>query len=156
MTGSRLARARRRYCQLRGLLAAFGVAVFVEVGLRLMTLSRLARILGVPLAAGEQASATAPQPPGDPAGLPSWARGRIRATRRVLHRWPFGDTCLRQALVTGQRLRRLDPLLHVGVAKMDGEVRAHAWLVVSGVVVDPLRAASSYLSLTAPTAEPPA
>jgi hypothetical protein len=74
---------------------------------------------------------------------------------RMLRSWPFGDTCLRQALVGGQRLRRLNPLLYVGVAKLDGEIRAHAWLVVSGVVVDPMRAASSYLSLAAPTAEPP-
>jgi hypothetical protein len=141
--------------QLPGLLAAFGVAVFVEIGLRVTTLSRLARILRVPLATGQQASATAPQPGGNPAALPAWARRRIRATRWMLHRWPFGDTCLRQALVSGQRVRELNPLLHVGVTKLDGEVRAHAWLVVSGVVVDPMRAASSYLSLVAPTAEPP-
>ena len=144
-----------RFSQLPGLLAAFGVAVFVEIGLRLTTLSRLARILGVPLATGEQASAPAPQPAGNPAVLPAWARRRIRATMRMLRSWPFGDTCLRQALVGGQRLRRLNPLLYVGVAKLDGEVRAHAWLVVSGVVVDPMRAASSYLSLAAPTAESP-
>jgi hypothetical protein len=67
----------------------------------------------------------------------------------VLRHWPFGDTCLRQALVGGHRLRRLNPTLHVGVAKQGGEVRAHAWLVVAGVVIDPLYAAASYQTLTA-------
>ena len=71
------------------------------------------------------------------------------ASRRVLRHWPFGDTCLRQALVCGWLLRRLGPVLQLGVAKVDGEVRAHAWLVVGGTVVDPRRAVASYQPLAA-------
>lgn len=82
--------------------------------------------------------------------LDHWAERRLDATRRILRHWPFGDTCLRQALIGGQRLRRLGPRLHVGVAMVDGELRAHAWLEVRGSIIDPLRAASDYLDLATP------
>lgn len=143
-------RIRRLRIPLRDLvqaLAAAGVAVVVEIGLRTTTLPRLARRMGAPLALDDadwlpaQGHATGAEE------LPAWARARVRATQRVLRHWPFGDTCLRQALISGQRLRRLHPTLHVGVAKVDGSVRAHAWLVVAGTVVDPRYAAASYLTL---------
>lgn len=129
-------------------VAALGVTVLVEIGLRTLSLPRLAALVGAPIAwedPGEQAG-------GETATsrviLSRDARLRVRAARRVLRRWPFGDTCLRQALVIGQRLRRLHPQLHVGVAKLDGEVRAHAWLVIEGSILDTFHAASSYLTLT--------
>jgi hypothetical protein len=137
---------RVRLSEVPSLCAALALAVVVEVGLRTTTLPRLARALGTPLAVdGFDAYA-------DPAGavlLPDWAVLRMHAVRRVLRHWPFGDTCLRQALVCGWLLRGLRPALQLGVAKVDGEVRAHAWLVVSGTVVDPRRAVSSYQPLTA-------
>jgi hypothetical protein len=34
-------------------------------------------------------------------------------------------------------IRRLDPRLRIGVAKDNGTIRAHAWLVVDGVSLDP-------------------
>jgi hypothetical protein len=122
------------------------VAVVVEVGLRTTTLPRLARVLGSPLTVdGFEAYAV----PADAPRLPDWAVRRMNAVRRVLRHWPFGDSCLRHALVSGALLRRLQPALQLGVAKVDGEIRAHAWLVVSGTVVDPRRAVASYLPLTA-------
>jgi hypothetical protein len=72
----------------------------------------------------------------------------MEATRRVLRHWPLGDSCLRQALVCGWLVRRLRPRLQLGVAKVDGEVRAHAWILVGSAVVDPRRAVSSYQPLT--------
>ncbi len=131
------------------LCAALAVAVFVEVGLRVTTLPRLARVLGTPLSVPEPGPGASMAEPQEPVALPASAERQVRATRRILRHWPFGDTCLRQALISGQRMRRLDPTLHVGVAKLDGEVRAHAWLVVRGGVVDPRYAASSYRTLTA-------
>jgi hypothetical protein len=120
------------------------VACVVEVGLRTTTLPRLARALGTPLAVdGFEAYAE----PADAFLLPHWAVLRMHAVRRVLRHWPFGDTCLRQALVCGRLVRRLQPQLQLGVAKVEGEVRAHAWLVVRGTVVDPRRAVSSYQPL---------
>ena len=116
------------------------------MGLRTTTLPRLARVLGTPLAVnGYDAYADG----ADAVLLPRWAVRRMHAARRVLRHWPFGDTCLRQALVCGWLVRRLGPELQLGVAKVEGEVRAHAWLVVSGTVVDPRRAVSSYQPLAA-------
>ena len=149
MTGARPGRFRRLLIEFPASLAALAVAVVVEIGLRVTTLPRLAGALGTPLAVTsgglpDTMSGTRP------AQLTPHARRQVRATRRVMRHWPFGDTCLRQALVSGQRLRRLQPTLHVGVAKIDGEIRAHAWLTIGGGVLDPLAAAASYLDLTTP------
>lgn len=142
-------RLRRLVPELPETFAALVVAAVVEVGLRWTTLPRLAELLGTPLVASRSGG------PDSPSGplvlvLPAKARRQVSATRRVLRRWPFGDTCLRQALISGQRLRRLRPELHVGVAKIDGEIRAHAWLVIRGGVLDPRYAADSYVGLTDP------
>lgn len=146
MSTRRLWVPRLRLSEVPSLCAALALAVVVEVGLRTTTLPRLARALGTPLAVdGSDAYAA----PADAVLLPDWAVLRMHSVRRVLRHWPFGDTCLRQALVCGWLLRRLRPALQLGVAKVDGEVRAHAWLVVGGTVVDPRRAVSSYQPLTA-------
>lgn len=131
-------------------LAALALAAGVELGLRTLSLPRLAGLVGAPLALDAAEAGLAPtSPQGDAQWtLPSAARRRIAATRRVLRHWPFGDSCLRQALVSGSLLRRFHPRLQVGVAKVDGEVRAHAWLVIAGSIIDPRRAATSYLPLT--------
>jgi hypothetical protein len=152
VTGVGLRVPKVRPAELPDLGAALLLAVVVEVGLRTMRLPRLARALGTPLAVdGVDTYA-------DPAVvrlLPPWAVRRMHAARRVLRHWPFGDSCLRQALVCGWLLRRLRPELQLGVAKVDGEVRAHAWLVVGGTVVDPRRAVSSYQPLgRVPTGAP--
>ena len=146
MTRLRMTTPRVRPPEVPDLFLALVVAVVVEVGLRTTTLPRLARALGTPLAVdGFDAYA---EPP-DALPLAPWATLRMNATRRVLRHWPFGDTCLRQALVCGRLLRRLHPVLQLGVAKVDGEVRAHAWLVVGGTVVDPRRAVAPYQPLAA-------
>lgn len=125
-------------------IAALAVAVGVEMGLRTMTLPRLADLAGAPLhTKGSE------KPVMDPRKRPVLsprARRQVRAARRVMRHWPYGGSCLRQALVTGQRLRRLEPTLWVGVAKLDGEIKAHAWLEIDGGCLDPLGAAS-YLAM---------
>lgn len=128
-------------------VAALVVAVLVEIGLGTMGLPRLAALVGAPIAWEDQNSQADAAPPRRVA-LSEGSKLRVRAARRVLRRWPFGDTCLRQALVIGQRLHKLHPQLHVGVAKLDDEVRAHAWLVIDGNILDTFHAASSYLTLT--------
>ncbi|MGH3974362.1 MAG: lasso peptide biosynthesis B2 protein [Pseudonocardiaceae bacterium] len=119
-------------------LVAF-IALVVEAGLRLSTLPRLTRLLGIQLGQDgepEQQGST------QPADLPvAWIRRRTVAVNRVFAHWPFGGTCLRHALVLGYRIRRLDPNLVIGVRHNDsGALTAHAWLVVSGVALDPLAA----------------
>jgi hypothetical protein len=118
------------------LAAAGATALIVEAGLRTMPLPRLARLLGAPLDVSELTA---------PAGRPELGPGELRRERaalRVLRHWPWGDTCLRRALVVGGRLRRLHPVLRVGVAKMDGRVCAHAWLEIDGASLDPSGAAT--------------
>ena len=147
MTGRR--RWRRLARELPETVAAGVVAVVVELGLRVTTLPKLARLLRVQLdpamtgAGGDlmQGSATT---------LSESDCRRVRSTQRVLRRWPFGDTCLRQALVSGTLLRHRQPVLHLGVAKIDGAIKAHAWLDIGGGILDPLAAATSYQGLAAP------
>ena len=112
---------------------AFVLAAVVEVGLRTMRLPRLSALLGVPLdtAPAQQGTRT------EPVIVPRWARRRLRAARRALKHWPFGDSCLRVALVGGFLVRRLDPALRIGVARHDGAVKAHAWLEIEGLSLDP-------------------
>jgi hypothetical protein len=113
--------------------AAVLLALVVEVGLKTLTLPRLSGLLGVPLETGAQRQVEV----ADPVVVPHWARRRLAATRRALKHWPFGDSCLRLALVGGFLVRRLDPALRIGVAKHEGEIKAHAWLEIGGLSLDP-------------------
>lgn len=124
---------------------ALGLACFTEVGLRTVGLPRLSRRLGTPLQSDDEITPAAVT---IPTGLAPQDRRRVRAARRVMRHWPFGDTCLRQALVSGALIRHRSPSLVVGVAKLDGKLRAHAWLEIDGGILDPLGAASSYTRLT--------
>ena len=130
-------------------IAALAVSGAVEVALRSLSLPRTARLFGAPL----QQSATAAAPTAQRARLGVRGRRRARAVQRVMRHWPFGDTCLRHALVAGQRLRGFGPELVVGVTKVDGRVRAHAWLEFETGIYDPLHAASAFLPLTSPAPE---
>lgn len=131
--------------------AALVVACAVEVGVRTLPLPRLARLAGAPLRHGGPAGT----PPTRPVQLGPRARLRLGAVRRVMRHWPYGDTCLRHALVAGHRIRRFGPELVVGVTKVEGEVRAHAWLEVGAGVYDPLGAAPAYLPLVPTATEQP-
>jgi hypothetical protein len=109
---------------------ALFLAVVIEVGLRTVRLPRLARMLGVPLQVGDSAVAGSA-----PITLPPWARNRLQGAARVLRRSPY-DTCLRQSLIAGQRLRRLNPSLRLGVRRDGNEILAHAWIEIDGVSLD--------------------
>ena len=113
--------------------AALLLAVVVESGLRTLSLPRLSRLLGVPLDTSVQREVEITHP----VIVPRWARRRLVAARRALRYWPFGDSCLRLALVGGCLVRRLDPVLRIGVAKHEGEIKAHAWLEIGGLSLDP-------------------
>lgn len=127
-------------------IAALTLTCGVEIALRTLALPRTARLFGAPLRSTD--SPTAPQRRG--ARLGPRGRRQARAVQRVMRHWPFGDTCLRHALVAGHRLRRFDPELVVGVAKIDGEIRAHAWLEFDTGRYDPLGAAPAYRPLGSP------
>lgn len=114
-------------------LVTVAAGVAVEVGLRTCRLPTLARLLGAPLAG---AVTDEPGAPHD-LDLPPVAVRRLRICVQVLRHWPWDEKCLRLSLVCGWRIRRLGPRLVVGVAVVDDEVRAHAWLTVDGVSLDP-------------------
>lgn len=113
-----------------------GCASLIEVGLRVLPLPRLCGAVGIQLATDER------QPTGSrETGLTRRELRQIALARRIMQLWPWGDTCLRVALVSGRLLRVRRPLLCVGVARVDGTVRAHAWLEVNGVSLDPVGSA---------------
>lgn len=140
-------RARRGLSQARATATALAVAGATEVGLHTLPLPRLSRLLGTPLEMGAAGQEPKQLPSGSPVVLIPRERRQVRTALRLLKRWPLGDTCLRQALVCGFLLRHRHPALHIGVAKLDGEVRAHAWLTVGDSILDPIGSASSYLLL---------
>lgn len=143
----KLARARPKdFFEAAAVLRA---ASRVEWGLRRRTLPATAGALGVALFAGGLPSDRTPAPP-ERLALPPWAWRRARIAFIIMRRWPFGDTCLRRALVMGNRLARLAPELVIGVrpAATTRGVDAHAWLRIGGVDLDPL--ASEYLAFGAP------
>jgi Transglutaminase-like superfamily len=119
--------------EIPAICAATCVALGVEIGLRTMKLPTLARLAGTPLRADDGVPAREV----DRLALPPRLVVRLRAVRRVMRHWPFGQTCLRLALVSGQRIHAVRPVLRIGVAKDARGVRAHAWLEVDGVSLDP-------------------
>jgi len=116
-------------------VAAAVVALVVEIGLSISTVPRVARLLGIRIASDTAAVPSGTVPDAE------WIHRRSVEVHRVLRRWPFGNTCLRRALVLGQRIRRLDPVLVIGVRHDEAsQLSAHAWLVVGGFALDPLAA----------------
>jgi Transglutaminase-like superfamily len=129
----RVARIQRAFD--RQFLVALAVAFVVEAGLSISTLPRLTKLFGIRLAEDSDDEPT--RRAADVA--PEWFRRRSAAVHSVFRHWPFGDTCLRRSLVLGQRIRRLDPVLVIGVRYDEhGKLAAHAWLTVGGVALDTL------------------
>lgn len=64
---------------------------------------------------------------------------------RIVRYWPFGDTCLRRALLVAAFHRDLNPSVVLGVRRGDdATVLAHAWVEVAGLSLDP--ASTTYAS----------
>lgn len=112
----------------------------VELGVRAIPISRLGRLLGVPLDLGPSSASVGAE--AQTARDDLWERlaseeqRGVEAVARVLRRWPFGDgRCLRRSLAVGHVLRRRQPVMRIGVASEDGDLLAHAWIEVAGVAV---------------------
>lgn len=119
------------------LLRALGTLVAVEGFLRTVDLPTACRLLAVDLDVASRAPAATV-----PAVLPRGLRRAVRAHLAVLSRWPMGDTCLRRSLLLGRRLRRLHPVLRIGVTRdTGGGFAAHSWLEIGGRTLDPGAAA---------------
>ena len=123
------------------------LVVAIELGLRFRPVNAVARRLQVPLEVIDETSdrsaatdATSPVsidtvPAGsrelDPSELTAAEVYQLGAMNWVLTRWIYDATCLRRALAGGWILRHRGPRLHMGLIDQ-GEVTAHAWLVVEG------------------------
>jgi Transglutaminase-like superfamily len=108
-----------------------GLALFVEVAVRMTSLPTMARWFGIALDLSTPTQAVVAVPPTPPFNRTEVRR--VRSALRVMAFWPFGQgTCLRQSLVVGQRLRHREPVLRVGVRNGAGGVEGHAWLEVAG------------------------
>lgn len=84
-----------------------------------------------------------------PVTLSRQQRAGVRAARLLVSRWPAGDTCLRQCLLIGYRLRRRDPVLRIGVRRDErGVFQAHSWLEFAGLALDPQAAGYATLGST--------
>ena len=130
----------------RQLPPALLTGVGVEIGLRVLRLPTLVRLLGISLwtIPGQR------ERHASPADLGARDASRYRAACHVLRLWPHGgrNGCLRLALIAGFLLRHRKPTLHLGVAQVGRQTRAHAWISVDGMIFDPL--ADTYHPLTEP------
>jgi hypothetical protein len=111
------------------------LAAASEVAVRVLTLPRAARLFAVHLGSGSEPQ-MAPEC-SSTATLPPWAVRRLAVVQAVMRHWPIDGVCLRESLVAGQRLRRLDPVMKVGVKRGAAGVTAHAWLQIDGIDLDP-------------------
>lgn len=135
--------ARRSIRLVWEILRALGPMMLIEVSLRTADLPTTCRRLRV---ACDLASATPPAP--RRAVLPRNTRAAMLASRVLVSHWPGGDSCLRQCLLAGRRLRHLGPVLRIGVKRdAGGAFSAHAWLEIGGRSIDP--AASQFAALGA-------
>ena len=116
--------------QVLGIVATASV---VEAGLRTIKLPTLARLLGVTV---DFRSGGLARPLDEP--LPDPLRRRISLVRTVLAYSPSEPTCLRSSLVCARVLRAVRPTVRIGVARVDGEVKAHAWVELAGRSIDPV------------------
>jgi hypothetical protein len=112
---------------------AFGPMALIELSLRSSTLPATCRRLGVSY------DPHSGRPPATvSAVLPHNTRAAVRACLGLLSVWPGGDTCLRQCLLIGYRMRRLEPVLRIGVMRDEnGVFSAHSWLEINGGTLDP-------------------
>jgi Transglutaminase-like superfamily len=111
------------------------LAPVVELGLRLAGLTRTANVLGVRLLLDRPVDGTAPTSRDIP--LSAYERRRLRVAWRVLAVGPFDGSCLRRALIGAWILRSRDHAVRIGVRKTPDGIRAHAWLEIDGVSLDP-------------------
>jgi hypothetical protein len=122
---------------------AVGAMTLIEFWLRTRDLPSTCRRLGIRLHLDEPDAAV------ERAVLPRWSRPAVLVALAVTRVWPAGDTCLRRCLVIGHRLRRLEPILRIGVRRDDdGRFAAHSWLEFDGRTLDPTASAFVPLGLT--------
>lgn len=116
-----------------------------ELGVRLVTLPRVARLMGAPLAVDEVLDSPRRL------SVRPVERRRLQLVETLGARWPFcAGPCLRQALVAGHVLRRWHPRLRIGARLDSTAIAAHAWVEVAGQSVGNQ---GGFVPLSAPAGE---
>ncbi|MCA1726780.1 MAG: lasso peptide biosynthesis B2 protein [Actinobacteria bacterium] len=114
----------------------------VELGLRTTSVSELARRLGIAVDGD-------PIPRGG-AEFTERERAEADAARRLVRRWPAERRCLRRSLLIGHALRRHDPVLRFGAAKVGDHVHTHAWIEAEGWPAEETEGGVSFRPLRRP------
>ena len=117
-----------------GVVQLAGLALLAEAGLRLLSLPRLADLMGVPLTLDRS---SAPIGELTELSITHAETELLDSAWRILRHRPFNGTCLRRALIGGHVLRHHNPRLRIGVAKSCGQIGAHAWVEIGGISLDP-------------------
>ncbi|MDP2324175.1 MAG: lasso peptide biosynthesis B2 protein [Gammaproteobacteria bacterium] len=123
-------RPEQRRLELRAAVALLAA----RNGLRLAPLSAVAMLLGV------RVGVSRPDGPRLPFA-DSRADAAVSVVDRLVERLPRRTRCIHRALLLGHLLRSERPYIRIGVRRIDGEVQAHAWVEIRGLVVaepDPL------------------
>jgi hypothetical protein len=115
------------------LVKTFVLALAAELAVRLLPLPRAARAFGASVDVSDSPASVS----SDVTLLPAWAQRKVAYVVLVMDAWPGDGLCLRRSLVLARRLRALAPRLDIGVRSDAGSVRAHAWIVVGGVAIEP-------------------
>ena len=114
-------------------LLVAAMAVLAEIAVKVFSLPRLTRSLGIALV--DKGEAVVPTAQLRPHLDAMTIENRARMVDRLYRAWPRKNSCLRRALVLGYRIRAARPVLEIGVAREEGSIRAHAWIEVDGRVV---------------------
>ena len=127
-------------------IEAFVLISCIEIALRILPIDTTARIFRVPLAtrAEPQVEALRELDAGSLTGRERFRRAGVEWT---LTHWIFDGTCLRRSLATGWFLRGRRPQLHIGRFD-EGEVLAHAWLVLDDHTLDGMDGVRGFVRLT--------
>jgi hypothetical protein len=129
-------------------LAQLGVLALVLVGaegaLRLTSVDRVARRLGLRFLDAPSTTVAEQVRLAITPGERRW----VNNVGRVVRRWPWDSSCLRQSLLLGWVLRRREPVLMMGVRREGDAILAHAWVRIDGVDLDPT--AGQYAAFGAP------
>lgn len=116
-------------------IAALALAPIVELGLRTIGVRRTASVLKVRLVFEGPPRVVAQDGTEHP--LDPRERRRLTIAWRILELGPFEGTCLRRAFVGARLLRGRDHAVRIGVRKTPVGFKAHAWLEVEGISLDP-------------------
>jgi hypothetical protein len=116
-------------------VSTLAIAPLVEVGLRTLGLQRTARVLKVQLQFEGPPGAVAHRKSQVP--LTREERRQLQIAWSVIAVGPFDATCLRRAMIGAWLLRSRKHAVRIGVRRTPDGVRAHAWLEIEGISLDP-------------------